>query len=277
MLPDRDLDMVSKVCITYDFDGVAPWLNWYNTPSKHAHGVYSADVAVPRLLKLHDELDIDATWFIPGQTIESFPDRCEQVVAAGHSVQHHGWAHSPPRSFDSRKQEQQDFEKGIRSIEALTGEKPTGYRTPGGDYSPHTIELLEELGFVWDSSDYAADFTPYLLEKNWSVDEEGVYHRGNESDLVEVPLPWYRDDWLQLLPVGSSTAYLDERSVFQRWNDELNWMREHIDDGVYVLLLHPLCSGRGLMLPHLTSFLKSIKNYDDTRFATIGEVVSEYQ
>jgi len=268
--------MVASVCITYDFDGVAPWLNVYDNPSKHSHGLYSANVAVPRLLDLHDVLDIDATWFIPGQTIESFPDRCEEIVAAGHPVQHHGWAHRPPQSWESREAEREDLERGIAAIEALTGDAPTGYRTSGGDFSPHTIELLEELGFDWDASDYADDYSPYWLEKDWTIDADGVYHRGVESSLVEIPLQWYRDDWLQLMPLGSSTTYLDERRVFERWNDELEWMCEHVQDGVFVLLLHPLCSGRGLMLPHLERFLESIDSDDRLEFATVGEVAAAF-
>lgn len=268
--------MVARVCVTYDFDGIAPWLNVYDNPSKHSHGLYSADVAVPRLLDLHEEFGIEATWFIPGQTIESFPEQCEDIVATGHSIQHHGWAHSPPQSFQSRKAERVDLERGIAAIETLTGEAPSGYRTSGGDFSPHTIELLEELGFEWDSSDYADDFSPYRLKKGWWIDENGVYHRGVESELVEIPLQWYRDDWLQLMPLGSSTTYLDERRVFERWNDELQWMRDHVKDGVFVLLLHPLCSGRGLMLPHLTTFFEAIDSAEDIEFTTVGDVASAY-
>src|SRR5712691_11339494 len=51
----------------------------------------------------------------------------------------------------------------LRGLDALAriGVKPRGYRAPGWDVSAHTLDLLEELGFTWDSSLMANDLHPY--------------------------------------------------------------------------------------------------------------------
>jgi hypothetical protein len=39
--------------------------------------------------------------------------------------------------------------------------RPLGYRSPSADMSPATLPLLEEHGFLYDSSLMADDFRPY--------------------------------------------------------------------------------------------------------------------
>ena len=45
--------------------------------------------------------------------------------------------------------------------ERLLGRRPEGYRSPAWDFSDATLGLLEELGFVWDSSLMGRDFEVY--------------------------------------------------------------------------------------------------------------------
>ena len=50
-------------------------------------------MAVPRILRLLARRDIPVTFFIPGHTIETYPDVCRMIVDAGHEVGLHGYAH----------------------------------------------------------------------------------------------------------------------------------------------------------------------------------------
>jgi peptidoglycan/xylan/chitin deacetylase (PgdA/CDA1 family) len=83
--------------------------------------------------------------------IETYPEACRQVVAAGHEIGHHGWTHMPPAAL-SREQEEDGLVRGNRAIEQLCGRKARGYRSPAWDLSPNTIDLLLEQGFDYDSS-----------------------------------------------------------------------------------------------------------------------------
>jgi peptidoglycan/xylan/chitin deacetylase (PgdA/CDA1 family) len=38
------------------------------------------------MLRLFDNYNIKATWFIPGHTLETFPEECAMVRDAGHEI-----------------------------------------------------------------------------------------------------------------------------------------------------------------------------------------------
>ena len=79
-------------------------------------------MASARILNLLAQYNIPSTWFVPGFTIESHPEACEAVVAAGHEIAHHSWAHIPP-SNQSREEEADDMARANEAIHSLSGQK----------------------------------------------------------------------------------------------------------------------------------------------------------
>ncbi|KAH0434917.1 hypothetical protein KCU90_g4690, partial [Aureobasidium melanogenum] len=68
-----------RVLVSYgvDIDAVAGWLGSYggeDSTSDISRGMFAGTVGVQRLLKLFDKYEIKATWFIPGHTLETFPE-----------------------------------------------------------------------------------------------------------------------------------------------------------------------------------------------------------
>ena len=60
-----------------DVDAVAGWLGSYggeDSPCDISRGLFSGEVGMPRLVRLFDRLNIPTTWFIPGHSIETFPE-----------------------------------------------------------------------------------------------------------------------------------------------------------------------------------------------------------
>ena len=264
-----------SVCLTYDFDAVAAWVA-QNRPGFASWGVYGAETCAPRLLDLHDRHGVPSTWFVPGHTAESFPAVVGRVHDDGHEIAHHGWSHEPLPSL-SPDDERADFERGIDALCELTGEKPDGFRAPDGGFSAQTVELLEEFDFTWDSSEGVRDFRPYALRTDGTAERGVPYEPGRKTEIVEVPVVWHRDDWMQLFPVVSGpewVAYSQEPAVFDRWRIELDWMCEHVDDGVFTLLLHPQCAGRAPFVAELDRFIAEVREMDDVRFETCGEVAA---
>jgi hypothetical protein len=70
-------------------DAVAGCLGSYggqDFPSDIQRGVLAAEVGVPRLLRLFDRHGLRTSWFVPGHSIESFPEqstRSTPTSAAG--------------------------------------------------------------------------------------------------------------------------------------------------------------------------------------------------
>src|SRR5207248_11454176 len=129
------------------------------TPTPLSRGECGA-VASRRILTLLSKYQIKSTWFIPGHTLETYPEACCRVFEAGHEIGHHGWTHRPPQSL-TRDEEERELARGNEAIKALTGKKARGYRSPAWDLSPHSIELLLEHGFLYESSMMANDHLPY--------------------------------------------------------------------------------------------------------------------
>ena len=275
--------MTSTVCLSYDFDAVSTWLWSYDSwdqPTRHSRGVYGAEVAAPRLLDLHDKHDIPGTWFVPGHTIDSFPEICAEVWDRGYDIQHHGWSHTGPATFETKEDEEGDIKRAIDAIEDLTGRKPSGYRSPAWDFSAHTLDILQEVGIEWDSSSMASDFRPFYLNGGWSAPEDDPYDWGEATDIVELPVSWQRDDWPPLTFTWSRPhrmGYVSEDSIFQRWYDQFDWMDENLDDGVFILTMHPQVIGQSHRLLRLEEFIQHIQTKPDVEFETMDAVASRFR
>lgn len=268
----------ANVCLTVDFDAVSSWIHSFdeaNSPTNLSRGVFGADVGTPRLLDLFAEHDLSTTWFVPGHTVESFPEVVEDVWADGHSIQHHGWSHTRPSNYDDRASERADIERGIDVIESVTGRRPTGYRSPSWDFSPNTLGLLQELGFEWDSSQMARDFEPYYLRENWRAPPDAPYDRGDETDVVEVPVSWQRDDF-PAFAFNRQRGYANETAVFEMWQRQFDWMYRNVDGGVFVLTVHPQVIGQSHRLANLESLLEHMQSKPGVEFATVESVVDDF-
>jgi peptidoglycan/xylan/chitin deacetylase (PgdA/CDA1 family) len=266
-----------RVCLTVDFDAVASLQTGDadGDAAAYSRRLFGPRVGVPRLLDLFDRTGVTATWFVNGHTADSFPDACAAVREAGHSVQCHGWSHTSPASFESRAAERADLERAIESVTAVAGRRPEGYRAPHWEFSRHTVDLLRELDFEWDSSLMEREFQPYYVRREDSTPADGPYEDGPETDLVEVPVSFQRDDWP---PFGSGPgqSYVDERAVFRMWRDQFDWMVDHEPGGAYVLTMHPQIVGVSHRLAGLERLIGQMRRRPGVEFATVGEVAASF-
>src|ERR687896_2650642 len=86
-------------CFSVHIDAVAGWLGSYggeDSPADVSRGLFAGEVGTPRLLKLFDRYDLRTTWFIPGHSIETFPEETRMVVDAGHEIGMPGYSHENP-------------------------------------------------------------------------------------------------------------------------------------------------------------------------------------
>lgn len=88
-----------KVALSIDFDAVSHWLGTGchpdNNMADYSSGIFSGQVGVYRLLNLFEKNHIanKVTWFIPGHTVETFPDSARAVLASGAEIGLHGYSH----------------------------------------------------------------------------------------------------------------------------------------------------------------------------------------
>jgi peptidoglycan/xylan/chitin deacetylase (PgdA/CDA1 family) len=96
--------------------------------------------ATPRVLEELDRLDVGATFFVLGAEVRQAPELAQRILAAGHELGLHGFAH-PRYDLIGVEQARADLEQGLEAIESATGVRPSWFRPPYGKLSDAAHEL----------------------------------------------------------------------------------------------------------------------------------------
>ena len=223
------------VCISFDFDAISGWIaRGMGTPTPVSRGEFGV-IGAARILALLKKHAIPATWFIPGHTLETYPEACGRVLEAGHEIGHHGWTHRPPASL-SREEEEAELVRANEEIKKLTGRHARGYRSPSWDLSPHSVELLLKHGFYYESSMMGNDHSPYRVRLGDRIELQRPAVFGKESRLIEMPISWSLDDYPHFEFVRTQNAVLpglmNAGSVLANWIDDFLYMKRETDWGI---------------------------------------------
>lgn len=262
------------VCLTFDFDGPSLWMQrQQTTPTPISRGEFGA-VAVPRILRMLGQRSIPATFFIPGHTIDTYPDVCEQIVDAGCEVGLHGYAHELNARLD-RATEADLLDRTIEQIERLTGSAPAGYRAPSGDVTDQTLELLIDRGIRYDSSLMGDDYRPYRVRIGSTFPDDGPPVWGPETDLIELPWSWTLDDYVYLEFVTFRRMLMpglrSPVEMFDNFAGDIEWMTREVAYGVCTVVFHPQVIGRGHRLLAMEEWLDHLADLE-IRFDRLDEV-----
>jgi peptidoglycan-N-acetylglucosamine deacetylase len=209
-----------SVSVSVDVDGVAglacrpggPWERRLTSRSEHEF-VWRG---LERVLTVLERHRAPATFYVPGATVEQDPGIFRELLAAGHEIAHHGHHHLPTHTLDAAG-ERDELERGLTALAEALDLRPAGYRSPGWELTPHTLELLTEHGFTWDSS-LMGDDRPYRLP----------------NGLLELPVHWSLDD----VPYHARHAHPDE--ILSHWTAEHDHHHGHL-----TYTIHPELTGRG--------------------------------
>lgn len=265
------------VNIGVDFDAQSLWLGGFNRPSPSfmSRGEFGAVVGTPRLLDLFKKHDVVTTFFTPAHTVDTFPDISKKVFEAGHEIGHHGYYHENP-TLISRDTERRLLDLSFATYKNRFGIRPAGYRSPYWDYSENTLDLLEEAGFLYDSSLMARDLVPYHPHR-WQVRWEKGNVAGPASKVLEIPVNWYLDDFPALAYTGNQEGMTDTDSVFRRWRDIFDYAYKNQDAGVYAMALHPQIIGQAHHMMMLERLIEHIKSHDGIWFTTCEEIAKAWE
>ncbi|QFT84312.1 Peptidoglycan deacetylase [Halomonas sp. THAF12] len=274
-----------------DVDAVAGWLGSYggeDSPDDISRGLFAGEVGAPRLLKLFERYNLKTTWFIPGHSIETFPEQMKAVVDAGHEVGVHGYSHENPIAM-TREQERDVLDRSIELVTELSGKRPTGYVAPWWEFSPVTNELLLERGIKYDHSLMHNDFHPYYVRvgDSWTkIDyskpaEEWMkpLERGEETDLIEIPANWYLDDLPPMMFIKkapNSHGFVSPRHLGEMWQDQFDWVYRENDYAVFTMTIHPDVCGRPQNLMMLERLIEYMQSHEGVRFCTFDEIADDF-
>ena len=267
------------VCITFDYDNVSSTIARGGiTPTLLSRGEFGVTGA-SRILDLLTAEQVPSTWFIPGHTIETYPASVSAVRDAGCEIEHHGWTHRVPSTL-TREQENEELVRGIEAIRTLTGRKPIGYRSPAWDLSPHSVELLLEHGFAFDSSLMGQDTLPYQVRRGDRIELLTPMVFGLDTPLVELPIHWSLDDFPHFEYTRSDAGILPGNMVaahvLENWLGDFAWMKRTGQWGVLTYTFHPHVIGRGHRMLVLERLIHALREEGAT-FVTMEQALLAYR
>lgn len=265
------------VAIGADFDAHCLWMGTFGltSPGYLSRGEFGAEVGVPRLLRLFAQHDIRATWCTPSHTLQTFPAQCALIVDAGHEMAAHGCYHEQITKLDL-SEERRLLELQITEHERLVGRRPQGYRSPSWDFTDSTLALLEEFGFVWDSSLMGRDFEAYRPRPVVTIDRERGNIFGPPSPIIEIPVTWFLDDFPALESLPRTPAMGSTETLFARWKDHFDFAYERVPGGVFALTVHPQTIGRAHAFLMFERFIEYIMGHEGAWVTTISEIAARW-
>jgi len=265
------------VALTFDHDAISDSVRRGDPPVKLSHGEFGPRVGVPRILALLQRHAIPATWFVPGHTLETFPDTIDAILAGGHELACHGWYHEDFAELPPAE-EKALIERCAAAVERRTGIPPRGWRAPYWSLGEHSLASIADSGFIYDSSLMADDYHIYRVRRGDRHSTDTGTTFGEEGRLVEVPIYWALDDWPQFEPAperGRDGLTAPSR-VLEVWTEELRYAHEHAPGGLLTLTMHPECIGRGSRMAMLERFIETARALDDVEFGRLDRYVEAW-
>lgn len=256
------------VCFSFDFDAESLLHLFYPEDSRRRINLssglrYGPRVAVPRIVEIWRHFGLRQTMYVPGWCIEAYPEAVELLVAEGHEIGHHGWLHERPNQL-APGDERRVLEAGIAAIERVTGAPPIGFRCPSNAFSEHTLDLLLEYGFRYDSS-LAGDDVPYLLQ-------------GRTGRLVELPCDFALDDWPQYVnnkEFGMAQTIQSPARAMETFRAEFDAAWLH--GGLWTSVWHPFVSGRLARAQAMVELIEHMQAKGDVWFAPMSEIAAHVE
>jgi peptidoglycan/xylan/chitin deacetylase (PgdA/CDA1 family) len=248
------------VLLSFDVDNETVSLRFGEpTIGALSQGQYGSRVALKRVVDLLDRHRIPASFFIPAISLMIAPEQVGIIKKSGrHEFAVHGWIHETNTTLPGPV-ERDLVKRAIDTLTAMTGTRPVGYRAPSWNFSPNTLNIVREMGFLYESS-LMADDSPYELLQD-----------GQPTGIVELPVEWILDDAPLFNPQGNS--YSSPRDVAQVWIDEFE--RAYTEGTMLVLTMHPHISGHRSRIVALELLIAHIRTRPGVWWGTHREA-AEY-
>jgi len=158
------------------------------------------------------------------------------------------------------EEERATYLKAMEIFVRHTGKRPTGFRSAAWDLTQSTVRIVQEMGFLYESS-MMADDRPYVLLAD-----------GKDTGLVEIPVEWILDDWplFQVSWPSKHVALRRAEDVYSIWKGEFDGALK--DGSIFILTMHPQVIGHRERMAMLDKLVRYMKSKTGVWFATHEEI-----
>jgi len=248
------------VSLSFDADhDTIPLRDADESPMRISQGQYGNRSAVPRIRKLLDRENIRASFFYPAVSALLYPDEVKAVAAEGHEIGIHSWIHEANTTLPPGVERDLTL-RAADTLEKISGRRPVGMRTASWDFSVDTMNIIRELGLLYDSS-LMGDDDPYELMAD-----------GQATGIVELPPEWIRDDapYFNFVRFSALRPYTPPSGVEEIFRLEFDGAWE--EGGLFLLTMHPHVIGHRSRMPLLANLIAHMKARGQCWFATHEQV-----
>ena len=248
------------VALSFDADHeTIPLRDADDSPMRISQGQYGARRGVPRIRALLQREQIPATFFYPAVSGLLHPQEVRGVAEDGHEIGIHSWIHE--RNTNLALEVERDLSlRAADTLERLSGRRPVGMRTASWDFSANTLQIIAEMGLLYDSS-LMADDDPYELLSH-----------GVPTGIVELPPEWIRDDavYFNMQRFSGLRPYTPPSAVEEIFTAEFEGA--FAEGGLFLLTMHPHVIGHRSRIALLERLIRTIKGRGKVWFATQEQV-----
>jgi hypothetical protein len=140
--------------MTVDVDSWSSLLRFYSVDHDplEANSQVSVADGLLRLLQLFEKHDIKATFFVPGDVAQRHSTTIKEIRGDGHEIACHGLVHEKDEFLLDETSQRRAIEETTRIIEERSGWQPKGFRAPCLRANETTLAILDECGYIYDSS-----------------------------------------------------------------------------------------------------------------------------
>ena len=129
-----------------------PVAKWYD---------YGFKEGIPRMLDMFNRVGVKITSHMVGAAVERNPQLAKEIVERGHEAAGHGQTWTPQFSM-TPDEERTSYQASIKTIETATSTRPVGFNAFWLRGTPRTLEILQDLGFIYHIDDISRD-EPFLV------------------------------------------------------------------------------------------------------------------
>ena len=199
-----------------------------------------------RTLDLLDTFGITATFFIVADVVDHYPGLVESIAERGHEIGCHGLHHECTIDPDtkeprfSREEYANHLSRAKQKLEAASGKKVSGYRAPAAYVAGWVIDVLEEVGFNYDSSVSQNSLYNKTDQELGEVEtipytpKRGTLTPGGDRDVIEIPWPYFDVKIGKIPAAGGPLIRLFGRRIIQAG------IEQSLQRGDSVFYFHPV-------------------------------------
>jgi len=148
-------------CLSIDLDNQWSYMKTHGDAGWEGFPSYFESL-IPRVLERLDSFNLKITFFIVGQdaALEKNRNALAMITRNGHDVGNHSFLHEPWLPFSPAEKIRREILAAEKAIFNATGQRPAGYRGPGFSWSAETMNILAEMGYLYDASTFPACLGP---------------------------------------------------------------------------------------------------------------------